>query len=291
MKLDLNEIKKPQPRLPRWMKAQLPKGKRYVELKSLIEKHDLNTICTSGNCPNRGECWNAGTASFMILGNKCTRNCRFCSVPNLIPDPVDWDEPQRLADTIKKLKLNHCVITSVARDDLADGGASFWAATIRAIKKENPDTTIEVLIPDFNGKYEDVKTVMDANPEVISHNMETVYRLTPVVRNLARYKRSLNVLEYVAQAGIVAKSGIMLGLGETRDEVLKTMTDLKQVGVKVLTIGQYLQPNSHLMKVDEYVKPEEFKFYEQEGLKMGFSYVESSPLVRSSYHAERHVNA
>lgn len=276
-------------RLPRWMKAQMPKGKTYSQVFNLINEHQLHTICTSGNCPNKGECWNAGTASFMILGNKCTRNCRFCSVINQIPDKVDWEEPARLAQTIKTLKLKHAVITSVTRDDLEDGGASFWATTINTIKQVNPGITQEALIPDFNGKTELIQKVIEANPEVISHNLETVKRLTPKIRSTARYSRSLKVLKQIADSGITAKSGIMVGIGETKEEVLQTFDDLKEVGVKVVTIGQYLQPNAHLLQVHEYITPELFKFYEQEGLKRGFKFVESSPLVRSSYHAERHA--
>ncbi len=278
-------------RLPRWMKSQLPSGENYSKVKRLIAEHKLNTICTSGNCPNKGECWNAGTASFMILGDKCTRNCRFCYVKNLIPDPVDWDEPNRLAETIKTLELKHCVITSVDRDDLPDGGAKFWATTIRKIKELNPKTTIETLIPDFHAKKELVQQVIDAKPEVISHNLETVRRLTPKIRSTARYDRSLKVISYIAESGIVAKSGIMLGLGEKPEEVIEAMDDLKAAGCKVLTLGQYLQPDPHLMKVEEYITPEQFDAYRKEAYKRGFRYVESSPLVRSSYHAERHVNA
>lgn len=276
-------------RLPRWMKSPLPSGENYSKVKRLIGEHRLNTICTSGNCPNKGECWNAGTASFMIMGDRCTRNCRFCYVRNLIPEPLDWDEPQRLAETIHTLQLKHVVITSVDRDDQPDGGARFWAETIRAVKSLNHGTTMETLIPDFNGREELLKIVMEAGPEVISHNLETVRRLTPKVRSAARYDRSLSVLKMISEAGIVAKSGIMLGLGETSDEVLETMDDLRLVGCNVMTIGQYLQPDSHLMKVERYVEPSEFEFYRKEGLKRGFSYVESSPLVRSSYHAEKHA--
>jgi lipoic acid synthetase len=273
------------------MKVPLPSGENYSRVKHLIQDHQLNTICSSGNCPNKGECWNAGTASFMIMGEKCTRNCRFCYVENLIPDPLDWEEPGRLAETIKKLSLKHCVITSVARDDLKDGGAKFWATTIKMVKLHNPDTTIEVLIPDFDGQPEYLQLIIDAAPDVISHNLETVRRLTPVVRNNAYYDRSLDVVRNIAQSGIVAKSGIMLGLGETEDEVLEAMNDLRKTGCKVITIGQYLQPASHLKKVVEFVKPDQFEFYRNEGLKLGYSHVESHPLVRSSYHAERHVNS
>lgn len=288
-KLHIDKEQLKQKRLPKWMKAQMPKGKQYSQVFNLINEHKLNTICTSGNCPNKGECWNAGTASFMILGEKCTRNCRFCSVINQIPEKVDWEEPERLAKTIQTLKLKHAVITSVTRDDIDDGGAKFWATTIKAIKALNPNTTQEALIPDFNGDYECVQKVIDAKPEVISHNLETVERLTPKIRSTARYARSLKVLKYIADSGITAKSGIMVGIGETKEEVLNTLDDLKEAGVKVVTIGQYLQPNSHLLQVEEYITPEQFKFYEQEGLKRGFNFVESSPMVRSSYHAEKHT--
>lgn len=287
----MTDISNTRERLPRWMKSQLPSGENYSKVKRLITEHKLNTICTSGNCPNKGECWNAGTASFMIMGDRCTRNCRFCYVQNLIPEPLDWDEPRRLAETIRTLNLKHCVITSVDRDDVQDGGARFWAETIRKVKELNPNTTMETLIPDFHAKKELVQKVIDAKPEVISHNLETVKRLTPKIRSTARYDRSLKVISYIAEAGIVAKSGIMLGLGETPEEVLEAMDDLKAAGCKVLTLGQYLQPDPHLMKVVEYITPEQFEIYRKEAYKRGFRYVESSPLVRSSYHAERHVNA
>lgn len=286
----MSDLKIEKERLPRWMKSVLPKGESYLKVKRLIADHHLNTICTSGNCPNKGECWNAGTASFMILGDKCTRNCRFCFVQNDVPEPVDWLEPLRLAKTIRILGLKHCVVTSVTRDDLADGGAEFWAATIRKIKELNPDTTIETLIPDFNANPELLAKVIEALPDVISHNMETVRRLTPKVRSTARYDRSLRVISMISQAGIVSKSGIMVGLGETEDEILQAMDDLRTAGCKVLTIGQYLQPDSNLLPVVEYVRPEVFEKYRVEGLRRGFSFVESSPLVRSSYHAERHVS-
>lgn len=279
------------PRLPRWMKAKMPTGENYSKVKNLISKNQLNTICTSGNCPNKGECWSAGTASFMILGDKCTRNCRFCSVKNEVPDPVDWDEPQRLANTISTLMLNHCVITSVDRDDLSDGGASFWAETINTIKVQNLRTTIEVLIPDFWGQPSLIQQIMDAKPNVISHNIETVRRLTPKIRSNANYNRSLSVIGYVSAGGMVSKSGLMLGLGEKEHEVFEAMDDLRNSGCKVLTIGQYLQPNSHLIKVEEYIAPEIFESYRIAALQKGFTFVESSPLVRSSYHAERHALA
>lgn len=286
----MTDLKTERVRLPRWMKAQLPSGENYSKVKRLITDHRLNTICTSGNCPNKGECWNAGTASFMILGDKCTRNCRFCYVRNEMPDPVDWMEPLRLAKTIRTLQLRHCVVTSVTRDDLPDGGAEFWATTIRKIKELNPEITIETLIPDLNGDPKLIQIVIDAAPDVISHNMETVRRLTPKVRATARYERSLKTISVVAASGIVAKSGIMVGLGETEAEVLQTMDDLRSAGCRVLTIGQYLQPDENLLPVQEYITPEVFEKYRTEGMKRGFSYVESSPLVRSSYHAERHVN-
>ncbi len=277
-------------RLPRWMKVPMPKGENYTRVKQLIQNQGLNTICSSGNCPNKGECWNAGTASFMIMGEKCTRNCRFCYVDNLVPDPLDWEEPGRLAETIRKLELKHCVITSVARDDLRDGGARFWATTIKMVRLHNPLTTMEVLIPDFDGNPEYLQQVIDAGPEVISHNLETVKRLTPTVRNNAYYDRSLLVVRMISESGLVAKSGIMLGLGESGDEVMETLTDLRNHGCHVVTIGQYLQPATHLKKVVEFVKPEVFEKYREEGLKLGFSHVESHPLVRSSYHAEKHVS-
>jgi len=278
-------------RLPRWIRTQLPTGEKYSKVKNLIVEHDLHTICTSGNCPNKGECWSAGTASFMILGENCTRNCRFCAVKTVKPNLPDWGEPERLAQSIKTLNLKHCVITSVARDDLADGGAAFWVETIRQIRKLNPNTTMEVLIPDFQGRTDLIQQIIDEKPEVISHNLETVRRLTPRIRSMATYKRSLQVLKYISSSGIIAKSGIMLGIGEMEREVFKAMDDLRDAGVKVLTIGQYLQPSSYHYDVQEYITPEQFKKYKQAALERGFKYVESSPLVRSSYHAERHVNA
>ncbi|RPI41663.1 MAG: lipoyl synthase, partial [Bacteroidetes bacterium] len=245
-------------RLPRWMKVPMPEGKDYTRVKNLIRENNLHTICTSGNCPNRGECWNAGTASFMIMGDKCTRNCRFCYVENLVPDPLDWGEPGRLARTIRTLGLKHCVITSVARDDLRDGGARFWATTIKMIRIHNPGTTMEALIPDFGGNPDHLRLVIDAKPEVISHNIETVKRLSPSIRNNAFYDRSLDVIRMIAGSGIIAKSGLMLGLGETRPEVIRSLSDLREAGCRVVTIGQYLQPATHLAKVVEYVKPEVF---------------------------------
>lgn len=278
-------------RLPAWMKTPLPSGKEYISLKNLASVQKLNTICVSGNCPNKAECWGASTASFMILGEKCTRNCRFCDVKNMIPDPVDQDEPQRLAETISALGIKHCVITSVTRDDLEDGGAAFWALTINTIRELNPGITIETLIPDFHARAELIGKIVAAAPEVISHNMETVRRLTPRVRDIARYERSLKVIKIIAESGIVPKSGIMVGLGETEAEVFETMDDLLAVGCKVLTIGQYLQPSPHHLKIEAYIQPEIFIKYREVALAKGFSMVESSPLVRSSYHAERHIHA
>ncbi|MCF8302253.1 MAG: lipoyl synthase [Bacteroidales bacterium] len=276
-------------RKPSWLKIKLPIGTNYAQVKSIVDSHRLHTICTSGKCPNMGECWDAGTATFMILGEICTRSCRFCATTTGKPEPVDWDEPQRLAESVKLMGLKHCVVTSVDRDDLKDGGAAVWAATIKAIKKENPQTTIEVLIPDFKGKLEDVDKVIAAKPDIISHNLETVERLTPQIRSAASYARSLKVVAHIAKSGIPAKSGIMVGLGETREEVLATMDDLLAVGCRIMTIGQYLQPTRAHQDVDRYVTPEEFDEYHDIGIKKGFRFVESKPLVRSSYHAEKHV--
>ncbi len=277
------------PRLPHWMKMKRAEGATYSRVKNLVIKQQLHTICTSGNCPNIGECWNSGTATFMILGNICTRHCKFCSVPTGKPLPVDWAEPQRLAESVHTMGVKHCVITSVDRDDLEDLGAGLWAAAIREVKAVNPSTTMEVLIPDFQGRKELVQKIIDEKPEVISHNLETVERLSRQIRSKARYHISLEVLKYIAQSGITPKSGIMLGLGETREEVFQTMDDLLEAGVKVMTIGQYLQPTLSHMPVVRYVEPEEFESYHETGIKKGFAVVESSPLVRSSYHAEKHI--
>jgi len=278
-------------RKPDWLKIQLPKGDDYAYVNGIVQEHGLHTICSSGKCPNVGECWGNGTATFMILGNICTRACKFCNVPTGKPLAADTKEPIRLARSIKLMKLKHAVITSVDRDDLEDGGSGIWADTIKEIKRTTPETTLEVLIPDFNGKEEDVQRVINENPEVISHNLETVRRLTREVRSKAKYDLSLKVLKQIADSGIVAKSGIMLGLGETEEEIYQVMDDLLEAGVKVMTIGQYLQPTRNHLQVQEYVTPETFKKYEQVGLEKGFTFVESTPLVRSSYHAERHVNA
>lgn len=278
-------------RLPRWMKMQLPKGESYSRVKNLVAKHGLHTICTSGNCPNIGECWNRGTATFMILGDVCTRNCKFCGVTTGKPLVPDAGEPRRIAESVQLMQLKHAVITSVDRDDLPDLGAGFWAETIREVKMLNPETSIEVLIPDFQGKPKLIQQVIEAAPEVISHNMETVERLTQQIRSAAKYRTSLEVIRYIADSGIIAKSGIMLGLGETEDEVLQVMDDLRIVGCQVMTIGQYLAPTLNHIQVKEYITPEQFEKYRTIGLEKGFSFVESSPLVRSSYRAEVHTVA
>lgn len=275
-------------RKPEWLKIKLPMGQLSTEVLNTIRGHQLNTICTSGRCPNQGECWGCGTATFMIGGNVCTRACKFCNVTTGRPLPLDPDEPDHIARSVKLLKLRHTVITSVDRDDVDDLGALHWVKVIQAVKRENPSTTMEVLIPDFQGRSELVQQVIEAGPEVISHNLETVRRLSDSVRSRATYEVSLKVLRQVAASGIVAKSGIMLGLGETREEVLETMDDLRGVGCRVMTIGQYLQPTAQNIEVKEYIHPEIFEEYKRIGLEKGFEFVESGPLVRSSYHAERH---
>lgn len=276
-------------RKPKWMKSPLPSGKTYIQVKEIVQQNKLHTICTSGNCPNMGECWSAGTATFMILGDICTRSCKFCATKTGKPLAADWQEPERVADSVVKMKLKHCVLTSVDRDDLEDGGSEIWSMTIKAIKNASPNTTIESLIPDFLGNVDQIQKVIDAGGEVISHNMETVRRLTPSTRSAAQYDRSLLVLKHIAKSGVRAKSGIMLGIGETRQEVLETMDDLISAGVKVMTIGQYLQPSAKHLPILEFITPEVFAEYEKIGLEKGFQYVESGPLVRSSYHAEKHV--
>jgi lipoic acid synthetase len=276
-------------RLPHWMRMKRADGETYSRVKNLVMRQNLHTICTSGNCPNIGECWNHGTATFMILGNICTRRCKFCSVPTGRPLAVDWLEPDRLAESVRAMGVKHCVITSVDRDDLEDLGSDLWVNAIRRVKEVNPLTTMEVLIPDFQGRRDLVQRIIDAGPEVISHNLETVERLSRQIRSKARYNISLDVLRYIADSGITAKSGIMLGLGETEPEVLHTMDDLLKAGVKVMTIGQYLQPTLAHMPVVEYIQPSQFEKYYQTGMGKGFVVVESSPLVRSSYHAEKHI--
>ncbi len=277
-------------RLPSWLRMKRASGATYSGVKRIVEQNRLHTICTSGRCPNIGECWNAGTATFMILGDICTRACRFCATKTGRPLPPDQDEPVRLAEAIRLMGLKHCVITSVDRDDLPDGGARFWADTIRTIKEVNPGTTVEALIPDFNGNTPDIQKIIDARPEIISHNIETVKRLTPLIRTKARYETSLDVLRYIASAGKPAKSGFMVGLGETEEEVYETISDLKSAGTSILTIGQYLKPDKGYMEVLSYVEPSTFDEYRKQALALGFEHVESSPLVRSSFHAEKHVS-
>jgi len=276
-------------RKPEWLKIKLPKGTNYAQVKSIVQRHNLHTICTSGKCPNMGECWAAGTATLMIMGDICTRSCKFCATQTGRPFPLDVDEPLNVARSIQLMGLKHAVITSVDRDDLEDKGAGHWATTIREIKKLNPETTMEVLIPDFDGETELIKLVIDAKPDIISHNLETVRRLTPLVRSRAKYEISLQVIKTIADSGIVPKSGIMVGIGETKDEIIETMNDLLAVGCKVFTIGQYLQPTKSHLPVEEYVHPDLFEEYRLIGLAKGFRNVESAPLVRSSYHAERHL--
>jgi lipoic acid synthetase len=268
---------------------QRASGENYSMVKHAVAENNLHTICTSGNCPNIGECWNAGTATFMILGDICTRACKFCATRTGRPFPADCEEPARLAAAIKAMRLHHCVITSVDRDDIDDGGASFWAGTIEYVKGQNPRLTIEALIPDFDGKEANITKVLMAAPDVISHNIETVRRLTPLIRTKAKYDRSLDVLRFITKYGAVAKSGFMLGLGETENEVYETIRDIYDTGCKILTIGQYLQPGHYHMQVVEYISPEKFEEYRLFSLEMGFSFVESGPLVRSSFHAEKHV--
>ncbi|WP_306640190.1 lipoyl synthase [Sanyastnella coralliicola] len=274
---------------PKWLRVKLPTGEEYKKVRNIVSEHKLHTICESGNCPNMGECWGEGTATFMILGNICTRSCGFCSVVTGRPDEVDMFEPARVAKSVKLMGVKHAVITSVDRDDLADGGSEIWAMTVRAIRRQSPTTTLETLIPDFAGKWDNLQRVIDVAPEIVSHNLETVRRLTKQVRIQAKYDRSLEVLRRLKQGGMKTKSGVMLGLGETEDEVIETMDDLRSVGVDVLTLGQYLQPTPKHLPVQDFIHPEQFAFYEKLGLEKGFRFVESGPLVRSSYHAEKHV--
>lgn len=279
----------PRVKKPDWLRVKLPTGENYLKVRGLVDQHKLHTICESGNCPNMGECWGAGTATFMILGNICTRSCGFCAVATGRPKPVDWEEPERVAESVKLMGVKHCVITSVDRDELKDGGSIIWAQTVEAIRRVSPGTTLETLIPDFKGERENIQRIIDVKPEIVSHNMETVRRLTRQVRIQARYDRSLEVLRLLAEGGCRTKSGVMVGLGETREEVLETMDDLRRVGVEILTIGQYLQPTKKHLPVLEFVHPDTFAFYKEAALAKGFRYVESGPLVRSSYHAEKHL--
>ena len=274
---------------PDWLRVKLPIGENYKHVRSLVDNHKLHTICESGNCPNMGECWGEGTATFMILGNVCTRSCGFCAVATGRPAAVEWDEPQRVAEAIYLMKVKHAVITSVDRDELKDGGSIIWQNTIRAVKALTPETTLETLIPDFKGQKENIQRIIEAAPEVVSHNIETVERLTRQVRIQAKYHRSMEVLRILKEGGMRTKSGIMLGLGEKKEEVIQTMTDLRNSGVDVITIGQYLQPTKNHLPVVRFVHPDEFKEYKEIGYQMGIDYVESGPLVRSSYHSEKHV--
>lgn len=277
------------PKKPEWLKVKLPTGEEYRKVRNLVSENKLHTICESGNCPNMGECWGAGTATFMILGNVCTRSCGFCAVATGRPLAVDKNEPMRVANSVKLMNVKHCVVTSVDRDDLKDGGSFIWVETIRAIRELSPGTTLETLIPDFAGKWENLQRVIDEKPEVISHNLETVRRLTKQVRVQAKYDRSLEALKRIKESGVRTKSGVMLGLGETDEEVLETMDDLKNSGVDILTLGQYLQPTKQHLLVAEFVHPDRFARYKEIALTKGFRYVESGPLVRSSYHAEKHL--
>jgi lipoyl synthase len=274
---------------PDWLRVKLPIGEEYRQVRNLVETNKLHTICQSGNCPNMGECWGEGTATFMILGNICTRSCGFCAVATGKPDPVDWDEPQRVAEAIHLMKVKHAVITSVDRDELADQGSIVWYNTIRAVKALNPMTTLETLIPDFRADKEAIDRIAQAAPEVVSHNIETVERLTKQVRIQAKYWRSMETLRTLKEKGMRTKSGLMLGLGETKEEIIQTMQHLRDQEVDVITLGQYLQPTAKHLKVDRFVHPDEFKELREIGYTIGFDYVESGPLVRSSYHSEKHV--
>lgn len=277
------------PKKPDWLRVRLPIGEGYKSVRNLVDSHKLHTICESGNCPNMGECWGAGTATFMILGNICTRSCGFCAVATGRPTELDWDEPQRVAEAIFLMKVKHAVITSVDRDELKDGGSTIWHNTIKAVRTLSPGTTLETLIPDFKGEKENIQRVIDAAPEVVSHNIETVERMTRQVRIQAKYWRSMEVLRILKEGGMRTKSGIMMGLGETFEEVVQTMKDLRNSDVDVITLGQYLQPTRKHLPVVRFVHPDEFRELERIGYELGFDYMESGPLVRSSYHSEKHV--
>ncbi len=283
----VNPLQKP--KKPKWLRVKLPTGETYKEVRNIVSEHKLHTICESGNCPNMGECWGAGTATFMILGNICTRSCGFCAVSTGRPEEVDVFEPARVAQSVKLMGVKHAVITSVDRDDLSDGGAEIWAMTVRAIRRQSPETTLETLIPDFMGKWDNMQKIIDVAPEIVSHNLETVRRLTKQVRIQAKYDRSLEALRRLKKGGMRTKSGVMLGLGEYDQEVIETMEDLRAVNVDILTLGQYLQPTEKHLPVAEFITPDKFNEYKEIGMEMGFKYVESGPLVRSSYHAEKHL--
>lgn len=286
---NINIEAQPRVKKPDWLRVKLPIGENYRHVRSLVTEHKLHTICESGNCPNMGECWGAGTATFMILGNTCTRSCGFCAVATGKPDPLDWDEPQRVAEAIFLMKVKHAVLTSVDRDELKDGGSIIWQNTIKAVKLLNPNTTLETLIPDFKGDKDNIQRIIDAHPEVVSHNIETTERLTRKVRIQAKYHRSMEVIRTLKNGGMRTKSGIMLGLGETEEEVCQTMQDLYDNGCDVITIGQYLQPTSKHLSVVRFVHPDEFAAYQEFGYSIGIDHVESGPLVRSSYHSEKHL--
>ena len=289
MRIESTEKKQFTPK-PKWLRVKLPTGKKYTDLRGLVDKYNLNTICTSGSCPNMGECWTEGTATFMILGNICTRSCGFCGVKTGRPETIDWDEPEKVARSIKLMNIKHAVITSVDRDDLKDMGSILWAETVKSIRRMNPNITLETLIPDFQGNTTNIDRILAVHPEVISHNMETVKRLSREVRIQAKYERSLEVLNYLKKQGAKrTKSGIMLGLGETEEEVIQTIRDLSKVNLDIITIGQYLQPSKKHLSVKEFITPEQFKKYETIGLELGFRHVESGALVRSSYKAQKHL--
>lgn len=279
----------PKAKKPDWLRVKLPIGEEYKHVRNLVDAHKLHTICESGNCPNMGECWGEGTATFMILGNICTRSCGFCAVATGRPLAIDWNEPQRVAEAIHLMKVKHAVITSVDRDEIKDGGSIIWYNTIRAVQALNPDTTMETLIPDFKAEEENIRRIIDAAPDVVSHNIETVERLTRTVRIQAKYWRSMETLRILKKGGMRTKSGIMLGLGEAKEEVIQTMNDLRESDVDVITIGQYLQPSKKHLPVNRFIHPDEFADLREIGYELGFDYVESGPLVRSSYHSDKHV--
>ena len=285
----IDKIQPERAKKPDWLKVKLPTGEEYRKVRQLVTDNKLHTICESGNCPNMGECWGVGTATFMILGNICTRSCGFCAVATGRPSAVDFNEPVRVANSVKLMGIKHCVLTSVDRDDLKDGGSIIWVETIQAIREICPGTTLETLIPDFQGNWENLQRLIDIAPEIISHNLETVRRLTKQVRIQAKYDRSLEVLKRISASGIKTKSGVMLGLGETDEELLETMDDLVNSGVSILTLGQYLQPTKSHLEVQHFISPEKFAYFKEIGLSKGIRYVESGPLVRSSYHAEKHL--
>ncbi|MDG2455873.1 MAG: lipoyl synthase [Bacteroidia bacterium] len=285
----LVKIKQTKRLKPDWLKTQIPGDGKYADMLKLVKENKLHTICESGKCPNIGECWGAGTATFMIGGNTCTRSCQFCNVATGKGDVLDPLEPFKIAQSINIMGVKHAVVTSVDRDDLPDGGSEHWAKTVSTIREFNPETTLETLIPDFQGKHDQIDKIIEVHPEIVSHNIETVERLSREVRVQASYKRSIEVLAYLTQAGMKTKSGIMCGMGETKDEIIQTLTDLRKAGVSIVTLGQYMQPTPRHLKVAEYVHPDTFDAYKKIGEELGFSYIESGPLVRSSYHAEKHL--